>query len=174
MSDSKDTPVVHNTESAEGSDAPVTNGTVHRSPSAAPPPVLAPASSPPTIEEPLHEETSPPITSHNGGNGEADAHYDSEAETVISSPVKLREAQKRINGIKQERSDPQFATSLDAVVEADDETLGNNTVVHTAGSGDDVGQSSRFSPPVISKMSPCHRVLIRSRRAQCHGQGGGA
>jgi hypothetical protein len=66
----------------------------------------------------------PPLTNGDlpGATGEdGDETANSEAETVLTSPVKKREAEKRVSAIKQERADQPVISTQHATDEDDDE-----------------------------------------------------
>jgi hypothetical protein len=64
----------------------------------------------------------PPTTNgHTAGAADGDEDANSEAETVLTSPVKRREAEKRVATIKQERSDLSKFSTQPALDEDDDD-----------------------------------------------------
>lgn len=103
MSDSKDDTRKEDAPVASGSAANTTD-TIVKSPSPTKSAIEPPQSSPPALE---NDQTLPqaPLRapSENGNHEEVDEDNDSEAETLISSPVKKREAFKNANGSMLDR-----------------------------------------------------------------------
>jgi hypothetical protein len=83
-----------------------------------------------SIEEEAHDQDDdtelpdapPPTTNgHTTGVPDGDEDANSEAETVLTSPVKRREAEKRVAPIKQERSEPPKFPAQPSLAEDDDD-----------------------------------------------------
>jgi len=108
MNDSTKDTAVPDADVKAGPDSSLTNENTSKSTSASQQPETALVTSPrPTSSDRPAAEASP-AKKEATQNGENDVQDDSEAETVLTSPVKRREALKKANGIKEE--EPEHAS----------------------------------------------------------------
>jgi len=107
MNDSTKDTAVPDADVKAGPDLSLTNGTTSKSISPSRETAPAPKTSPGLVSTDQPRPELSPTKKETTQNGEIDAQDDSEAETVLTSPVKRREALKKANGIKEEEEEPE-------------------------------------------------------------------
>lgn len=69
----------------------------------------------------LPDAPPPAVNGHDAGGTDGEEDANSEAETVLTSPVKKREAERRVDAIKQEKAEQPNLSAQPAIDEYDDE-----------------------------------------------------